>query len=108
MRAGRLRCRAVLQSKGPVTRSATGAEVPTWPAVATVWARISPMEGRETLAGAEVIADVTHEIGIRYRSGVGPTGRLVYQNRIFNFVQVYDVDERKRELRILAKEVVQT
>lgn len=105
MRAGRLRCLVGLAQKS-VTRSETGAEVETWPVVATLHASISQVGGREVLAGERLVADVTHEIGLRYRPGITPAHRLVYQGRVFNVVRVEDVGERRREIRILVKEVV--
>lgn len=104
-RAGLLRHRVQIQRKSVVV-SATGTETETWTTIDTVWASVSPVEGREVVQGIRLLADVTHLIELRYRAGLTPADRFVFGNRIFDVVQLLDTDERHIELKVQAKEVV--
>ena len=82
--AGRLKDRVTIQSRS-VTRDAYGAEVITWATLATVWASVESISGREYLAttgGADqLLATRTTRVVIRYRDDVGPTMRVVHETR---------------------------
>lgn len=105
MKAGELRHKVTLQQMS-TTRDSFGAVVETWADVATVWAAIEPAGGRETLAGQEVTAEVTHRVRIRYRADVTPEMRANFQGRVFDIQAVLNVDGRGRELHLLCKEMV--
>ena len=105
MRAGELRHRVTIQQKS-VTRNTFGEEVVTWQDVATVWAAIEPLRGREFFESQQVNAEVTTRIRIRYRPGITPTMRVVFGNRVFDIQAVINVDERNRELHLMCREEV--
>lgn len=67
--AGRLNQRVTLQAK-TVTRGAGGEEVPAWADVATTWAEVEPLRGREFFAaqGAQYACDV--KVRMRYRDDI--------------------------------------
>ncbi|MBM4299281.1 MAG: head-tail adaptor protein, partial [Deltaproteobacteria bacterium] len=67
--AGRLDKRVTLQS-AVLVRDGHGQPIETWSNVATVWAAIEPIRGREFFAAKQFSAEVTHKLVIRYRSGV--------------------------------------
>lgn len=98
MRAGKTRCRGVIQQP-PSSRTSS-----TWTTYINTWAEVTARSQREyTNAGANQ-SEVTHEIRMRYRSGVTPDMRFKYGGRYFRFVSVVNVDERDRELYIEAIE----
>ncbi|MDA8212164.1 MAG: phage head closure protein [Clostridia bacterium] len=105
MNAGELRHRVKIQQKS-VTRDSFGAESVTWSDVATVWAVVEPLRGREFFGAQQVNAEVTTRIRIRYRSGVVPTMRALYGSRVYDIQSVINLDERNRELQLMCKEVV--
>lgn len=105
MRAGQLRQRVTIQEKS-VTRNSYGEEVITWSDVATVWASVEPLSGREFLDAQRAGAEVTTRIRIRYRSGIAPEMRVTYGDHVYDIKAVIDVEERHREIQLMCREVV--
>ena len=105
MRAGRLRHRVTLQRK-VVTRDAYGGEVITWTDVATVWAAVEPLRGRELEAAAQAGAELSARIVMRYRSDVVPEWRVAWDGHVYDIEAVVDVDGRHRTLELRCREVL--
>jgi len=105
MFAGWLRHRIVIQ-RLVGTKNSYGEVVQSWQDVATVWASIEPLRGREYVEAAAAQATVDHRIRIRYRSGISPTMRVTYGERIFEVVSVIDPREQHKELELMCKEDV--
>lgn len=101
MNAGRLRHQVTIQQQTQ-TATAYGGYSETWTDVATVWAHIKPLYGRERWHGDQVESDVTHQITIRYRSDVtvSPQMRVLYGSRVFKIISVINPEERN-ELLVL-------
>ena len=57
-----------------------------------------PEGGREFYRAQQVIAELTHVLKIRYRSGIDETLRLKLGKRILNIVSAVNLDEAGREL----------
>ena len=104
MRAGDLRRRVTIQQKS-VTRDTYGAEVVSWTDVATVWASVEDLSGRELYDAERITTEVTTRIRMRYRAGITTDMRAVYGARTFNIRAVLDPEGRKRELQLLVAEV---
>ncbi len=106
MEAGKLRHRVVIQENTP-TRDSYGDEVDSWSTWATVWGAVEPLTGREAFsAGAnQRLAEVTHRIRIRYRSGVLPTMRVTWRSRTFNIQSVIEPETRDREIQLMCEEL---
>lgn len=100
MRSGKMRCRGVIQQ--PPTKTWGGST--SWTDYISAWAEITARSQREYASGDATQSEVTHEIRMRYRSGVIPKMRFKYNGRYFRFVSVVNVDERDRELFIEAIE----
>jgi SPP1 family predicted phage head-tail adaptor len=75
MQAGQLRHRVQLTTK-TVTRGTNGEEIVTYPVTATLWANVEVVGGGETIAQQQAAATLTHQVTIRYYSGLEPTMRL--------------------------------
>lgn len=105
MRAGELRHRVTIQQK-TTTQDTYGAPVETWAALATVWANVEALSGREFFDSQQTVAQADHRITIRYRSDVKPAMRVIYGTRTFDIQAVLDKEGRKRALELLCKEVV--
>lgn len=106
MRAGRLRQRVTIQSKS-VVQDSYGAEVITWGNYLTCWAAVEPVRGREfaelQMAGAE-----THtRMVIRWPGDLDVTTdmRLVHGSRYYDIESVIRVDERRREVQLMCREL---
>lgn len=105
MRSGKLRQRVIIQSKTVVPNS-FGEEDITWTEVATVWAAIVPLRGREFLDGRMATAEVTTRIEIRHRDGISPEMRVVHGSIIYNIRAVIPIETRDREIHLMSQEIV--
>ena len=105
MKAGKLRNRITIQENQSV-KDAEGIVQDNWSVIATVWAAIKPLSGRELLAAQAVQSETTGTIDLRYRVGIKPSQRVIFGERAFEILAVLNIEERNRELRLLTKEVV--
>ena len=104
MDIGKFDKRITLQSR-TTTLDAYGQELNSWSDVATIWANIKPIGGREKLRSMAVESDLSHTVAIRYDVRFLPpktvdAWRISYvtpaATRIFNIVAARDVDEGRR------------
>jgi len=105
---GRLRQKITIQYRAD-GQDATGAPNGAWTELASVFAAIEPISGREWLASGVVNADITNKITIRYGSEVAaatPAHRVLFGTRIFNIVAIRNIDEANRWLELVVKEIV--
>ena len=108
MEAGKLRHRITIQNP-PAARNEYGEEEQDsddWTDFKTVWAAITPLSGRELWNAQQSQPDVTHRIEIRYLAGVTSKQRAKLGSRLFNFQSMANIEERNRELHIVAVERV--
>lgn len=105
MWAGALRNRVVIQSK-TVTPNSFGEEVISWSTVATLWAAIEPLQGREYLEGAAAGAEVTTKITVRYYPNLKPEMRATWGSHTYDILSVIEFRENKREIQLMCKEVL--
>ncbi|MDX2027697.1 MAG: phage head closure protein [Alphaproteobacteria bacterium] len=103
MRIGELRKQVAIQAETPTADNAGGYAL-AWTTVATLWAEITPLDGREIYTAQHLEGRVTHRVTMRWRSGVTTDMRLVYSDRAFNIRAVMNVDERNRWLELLVEE----
>lgn len=101
--AASLNRRLTVQARA-TTVDAFGQQTTTWADVYTLWAAITPLAGRELVAAQAVNSETTHEIMLRYRTGIVAAQRLVYQGRIFAVLNVQDVATEHRWLKLLCSE----
>lgn len=106
MRAGRLRRRVTIQSQS-TSRDAAGQPVDTWTDVATVWAAVEDVQGREIIrGGGAVTAHVTTTVRMRHRTDIDTGMRIVDGSRILLVAAPpIDLDGRRREIEVLCQEV---
>lgn len=108
MQIGRLNRRVTIQQK-LVTRDSYGGESITWTDVATVWAAVLPLRGREYVALRDAGAELTTRFVIRHRSSVTPAMRIVHGDAIYDIVEVIDSEDGHRFLELMARaEAVET
>jgi len=106
MRAGKLRKRLLLRR--PVTVTIEGRDETVWQDVAEIWGRVEPLSGREIQNSIQPQASTMHRVTIRYRADISPKDTLMLDTtRELGIVEILDPDERHRELRITAYEVVE-
>lgn len=83
-----------------------GAPMESWTDLATAWASIEPLSGRELYAAQELNSEINVRIKMRYRPGVLSSMRILYGTRIFDILAVVDIEERHRVLELLCKEMM--
>jgi SPP1 family predicted phage head-tail adaptor len=89
----RLNKRVTLQSRS-TDQDATGQPLNTWADVATVWAEVNDISGREYLAAGGVQNSAQTKITIRYRDGVVPSMRVLHGDAVYNIEAVLGRDKR--------------
>ena len=77
-----------------------------WADVATVWAAIDPVSGKEFYAVQQSQSEVTHKVRCRYCPGLTTAMRIKYGGRLFRIISILDWEERHESLLIMCKELV--
>lgn len=73
---------ALLDSNGNELQDPVTGEIPReWQEVATVWAEIAPISGREFIMSQAIQSQVTARLTIRYRDGIDASMRAVHVRR---------------------------
>ena len=108
LRAGQLNRRITLQRQSNVQDS-YGGPVRTWLNVATIWADIQPLTGRELESAQRMASEISHQITVRYQASLTDTRvvsgyRALYKARIFNIHAALNEDESKVLVTLLASE----
>lgn len=107
MDAGRLRHRVTIQSVTETRDTTTGAIATSWADVATVWAAIEPLSGREFIAAQGAQAEIVARILIRYRDDVVAKMRVVSGSRVYNIRAVLpDKESGTEHLTLMVAEGV--
>lgn len=103
--ASRLNRRITLQN--PVeTPDGNGGFTTSWVDVATIWAEVKAVGGREVFAQGQIQARQPCYFRVRYREDVTAAMRISYGGKLFNIRALRDVDGLKRLLEILGEEDV--
>ena len=101
LRAGLLDRRVVLERRIDVT-DASGQAVSHFVAVATVWARVEPLGGREGFGQQQWVATGDVRFTIRWRDDVTPLHRVVHDDREYDVVSVAE-DGRREALLVVGR-----
>lgn len=104
MRAGLLRHRVDLVQDVD-TPDGAGGSTSLPQTLATVWAQIQGLQGRELAEWQQVTASADYSITIRYRADVLPQMRVLDGDRSFEIRSVIDPDGRRRELRLFCQQI---
>ncbi len=97
MQAQRLRHRVTVQQKDP-TPDAYGQPSLAWMDVATLWADIQPVTGKEIFSAQAGQNPVSVRIVLRARSGLLPSMRVVHGSTQYSIEAVLPVSEREVQL----------
>lgn len=92
MRAGTLRHKVTLQERTE-TQDSTGAVTWSWSDVASVWASVEPLNGREYLQASQLQSTVSTRIRIRHREGITSKMRVKFipNPRAPSEIKYYDI-----------------
>jgi SPP1 family predicted phage head-tail adaptor len=82
-----------------------GGATVTWNPVATLWAEVIPLSGREELRADGLQTVAKFEVRTRYRAGISPEMRFVFGGRVLEIQAVRDIEGRRRWLSCLCEEL---
>ncbi len=102
---GNLRHRITLQ-KPVIIKDSIGQEVEEWREVATVWASVEPLSGKEYFNAQQVNSEISNKIIIRYINDLSSQWVVQFGDRIFNILSVINFEERNIYLQLLCSEKV--
>lgn len=103
MQAGKLDRRITIQS-ATLIDDGYGGQVETWGDVATVWAQFLPGGGNERFASAQVYAETQARFRIRWRAGLSPKNRVLFDGKAWDVLAVDEIGRRDGiELRVKAR-----
>ena len=77
----------------------------TWAPLFTTWAAVTPLVGREYLAAAALVAEITARISLRYRPGITSQDRVSHNGQVYGIEAVIDVHSSRRELHLMCKAI---
>jgi SPP1 family predicted phage head-tail adaptor len=87
-------------------RMADGAEQDAPPVVvATVWASVTPISGREYMQAKALQEEQTTRIVIRYRADVTPKMRARWGTHLYDIIDVRHVDMGYVTLELMCREI---
>lgn len=105
MFAGRLDTRITIE-RHVTGQDAWGQPVDTWELLASTWASVEPLQGREYIAAQAVQAETTIRVRVRYLAGVTASCRIALDDgRILGIVAVIDERNQHRFLQLMCKEL---
>lgn len=77
-----------------------------WKDIATTCASINPISGKEYYSAETINSDLTHKIRLRYRRGITPDMRVLYNGRIFYIISVINEYEKNTMLQLMCRELI--
>ena len=106
--AGMLTRRIKIQRPSTI-KDRFGSPFRSWLDVATVWADIQPLSGKEAVIANRISAELSHQIIVRYQSLFDNPQqvaqmRVLYKARIFNIHSALNEDEKRTQIILLASE----
>lgn len=101
VRAGLLDRQVRLERRFEET-DASGQVLVRWLPLATVWARVEPLGGREAFGQEQFVATGDVRFTIRWRADVTPLHRVVHEGREYDVVSVAE-DGRREALLVIGR-----
>ena len=102
--AAKLRHRIDLQSRTASQDAATGETTFTWSnSVASEPAEVVPLSGREFIQSGATQAQVDTRMTIRWRSGIEPTMRVVFDGNNYQITAVLPDQTNRRWLTLMCQ-----
>lgn len=105
MRGGTLRNLFTVQEP-TTTLDAYGQPVKTWVNSGTTWGAVTSLSGGESLSEAGTTADRNHNITVRFYERLNAGWRLVLDARVFEITAVINLDERRQQMNVAARETI--
>ena len=110
MRFGELRHSLTIQQPGSAVKDAYGAPSEPYTTVVTAYGSIRQLTGRESFVSAQMAAEVSHLLEIRYDtalSGIDPSWQVLLGARVFDIVRAENVLEANKILELQVRERIE-
>lgn len=101
MKAGKLDRRVAISVKS-ATRDSYGAEIIGWSLLATVWAEVLPLSGREFFVASQFVPEAELKIRMRYREDFDETAKITYNNIDYDILHIAEIG-RQDGLEVIVK-----
>lgn len=88
-----------------MARNGFNEAITTWSTVATVWASVEPISGREFFEAEHVQSEITHRVRLRYRAGITAQMRVLFDSRYLMIETVINYAERGTDLQLMCREM---
>ncbi|WDU84211.1 phage head closure protein [Caloramator sp. Dgby_cultured_2] len=105
MKIGDLRHRITFQ-KYISTIDEEGFATQEWQDIASVWAAVKNLYGREYWEAAAIQAENTVKFTIRYRNDIDNTMRIKFNNKYYNIIFIDNIKYQNKFIEIKAQEVI--
>lgn len=105
MQIGRMRERVKIQQEQRVDDGG-GGYTGTWQNVTTVWAEVTPLQGKEQLDQQKLQATTLYRVTIRYQSTLHAGNRLLWRNTPLNIRAITNPDQKREFHEIICEEGV--
>lgn len=102
MQAGRLDQRVTIE-RATITQDDWGQVTETWAPLATVWAAVEPLNGREFIAAASVQSEVTTRMRLRYRNDLASTDRITHEGTVYDIQAIINPRSGDAELVLMCE-----
>ena len=102
MRAGRLDQRVTIERR-QVGSGGLGQPSNTWVPLATVWASVEPLTGREFIQANTLQSPVAARVRMRYMAGITTADRVVHRGKTYSLEAVIDARSAREELVLMCK-----
>ena len=105
MRAGNLNKKVEIQSLTSTQNEFGEVTNANWTKYKNAYASVIPVSGKESFLSNTDFSKTSHKIRIRYLPNINASMRIVWNNRVFNFISTRNIAEMSKEIEILAEEV---
>ncbi|KKW66925.1 hypothetical protein AAV94_12665 [Lampropedia cohaerens] len=106
LEAGRLDQRVTIRKLTTGRNPNTGGIIETWSDVATVWAAVEPLNGREFFAASAQQSEVTTRIRMRYRPDITPQMKINHNGSEYDIQAVINPKSKGAELVLMCRALV--
>lgn len=108
MNPGELRQRVTIMDPDSTKKNEAGEVIPGYKEVATVWAKVIPIRGREYLEAKKIKPELQYRVTIRYRNDIHPAMALIWGKKELKIEAAIDIAGRHAFLELACTEEVET
>jgi SPP1 family predicted phage head-tail adaptor len=98
---GSLRDRITVRRQVNTKNAATGGLTRSWETLATMWAEVKSINGREAVLGSVLQGISTFQITVRYRTDLKTSDQLLWNGRELNIVAPPEDREGRRRWTVI-------